>query len=65
MPRDDVLTAVHDVVSHALYQHTSLFYGRHLDQILLAALYGYCKVNRLPQVSYLLSINILYHYLLL
>jgi hypothetical protein len=45
-----VLAAVHEVLSHALYQHTHLFYSRHLDTLLLASLYGYCKVNRLHQV---------------
>ncbi|KAI8472814.1 MAG: hypothetical protein J3K34DRAFT_502383 [Monoraphidium minutum] len=52
MERDDVLAAVHDVVSHALYYETHLFYGRHLDQLLLAALYGYCKVNRLGSITF-------------
>ena len=33
MERDEVLTAVHDVVTHALYCETHLFYGRHLDQV--------------------------------
>jgi len=33
MERDEVLAAVHDVVSHALYEETHLFYGRHLDQV--------------------------------
>jgi retinoblastoma-like protein 1 len=28
-----------------LYDHTSLLYNRHLDQILLCAVYGVCKVN--------------------
>jgi retinoblastoma-like protein 1 len=32
MERDDVLAAVHEVVSHALYSETHLLYGRHLDQ---------------------------------
>lgn len=51
MERDDVVAAVHEVLSHALYNHTHLFYSRHLDTLLLASLYGYCKVNRLHQVS--------------
>ena len=36
----------YDVVQHALYDRTSLLYNRHLDQILLCATYGVCKVNR-------------------
>lgn len=31
----------------ALFEQTRLFYNRHVDQILLCALYGVCKVNRL------------------
>jgi hypothetical protein len=50
MEGEDVLAAVHEVLSHALYQHTHLFYSRHLDTLLLASLYSYCKVNRLHQV---------------
>jgi hypothetical protein len=50
MERDDVAAQVHEVLTHALYHHTHLFYSRHLDTLLLAALYGYCKVNRLQQV---------------
>ncbi len=52
MDRAEVLTLVYEVVAHSLHQHTCLFYGRHLDQILLSALYGFCKVNRLPQISF-------------
>ena len=38
------------VVEQLVYCHTRLLYGRHLDQTLLAALYGVCKVNGLKQV---------------
>ena len=34
------------VVSHVLYEHTWLLYNRHLDQILLCAVYGVCKSNK-------------------
>ena len=34
------------LVEHALYEHTSLLYNRHLDQVLLCAVYGACKVNK-------------------
>ena len=40
---------VSTVVQQLVYCHTHLLYGRHLDQILLAALYGVCKVNGLSQ----------------
>ncbi|KAF8058436.1 RBR2 [Scenedesmus sp. PABB004] len=52
MEREDVVAAVHEVLSHALHHHTYLFYGRHLDTLLLASLYGYCKVHRLNQVTF-------------
>ena len=32
------------MVQHVVYQQTHLLYNRHLDQILLSALYGICKV---------------------
>ncbi|KAF6261466.1 cyclin-like protein [Scenedesmus sp. NREL 46B-D3] len=52
MESEDVLAAVHEVLSHALYHHTRLFYSRHLDTLLLASLYGFCKVNRLQQITF-------------
>ena len=33
------------MVQHVVYQQTHLLYNRHLDQILLSALYGICKVR--------------------
>ena len=33
------------MVQHVIYNHTNLLYNRHLDQILLSALYGVCKVS--------------------
>lgn len=32
------------MVQHVVYQQTHLLFNRHLDQILLSALYGICKV---------------------
>ena len=40
------------VMHHVVYQQTHLLYNRHLDQILLSALYGVCKVNQLRLVSF-------------
>ncbi len=40
------LPQVYETVEHAVYAHTSLLYNRHLDQLLLSALYGFCKVRR-------------------
>lgn len=36
---------VYDTVEYALYMQTNLMYNRHLDQLLLSALYGFCKVR--------------------
>jgi retinoblastoma-like protein 1 len=41
----EVHQRVYETVEHALYSHTSLMYNRHLDQVILCALYGYCKVG--------------------
>ncbi|KAK9815768.1 hypothetical protein WJX72_009183 [[Myrmecia] bisecta] len=49
---DDILTQVYTIVEHVVYEHTSLLYNRHLDQVLLCAMYGVCKVNQLSQVSF-------------
>jgi len=38
------MVQVYTMVQHVVYQHTHLLYNRHLDQILLSALYGICKV---------------------
>ncbi len=43
---------IYETIEHALYHQTHLFYNRHIDQILLSALYGYCKVQKLQQVSF-------------
>ena len=32
------------MVHHVVYEHTTLLFNRHLDQLLLGALYGTCKV---------------------
>lgn len=55
MTREDVVAHVHELLAAALYQHTFLFYSRHLDTLLLASLYGYCKVNRLHKVGVAVS----------
>eukprot|EP00898_Chlorokybus_atmophyticus_P003593 jgi/Chlat1/4234/Chrsp27S04309 len=39
---------VYDSIRHALWKKTSLFYNRHLDQLVVSAIYGVCKVNQLP-----------------
>lgn len=41
----DLTKSAYELVSKVVYDHTSLLYNRHLDQILLCAVYGVCKVN--------------------
>jgi len=41
----DILRDVYALVEHVVYEKTSLLYNRHLDQVILAAVYGVCKVN--------------------
>ena len=33
------------LIEHVVYEQTNLLYNRHLDQIILSAVYGVCKVN--------------------
>ena len=40
----ELTKAAYDLVSRVVYEHTKLLYNRHLDQILLCAVYGVCKV---------------------
>nr|BAN18534.1 retinoblastoma-like protein [Yamagishiella unicocca]BAN18535.1 retinoblastoma-like protein [Yamagishiella unicocca] len=48
----EVSSKVYETIEYALYRQTHLFYNRHIDQIMLSALYGYCKVHKLAQVSF-------------
>ncbi|MEW5297065.1 MAG: hypothetical protein WDW36_000297 [Sanguina aurantia] len=48
----DVTTRVYEAIEFALYHRTQLFYGRHIDQIMLSALYGFCKVYGVPKVLF-------------
>ncbi|MEW5315772.1 MAG: hypothetical protein WDW38_007178 [Sanguina aurantia] len=48
----DVTTRVYEAIEYALYHRTQLFYGRHIDQIMLSALYGFCKVYGVPKVLF-------------
>jgi hypothetical protein len=48
----DILNKVYQVVRYAILEDTHLLYGRHLDQILLSALYGVCKVHRLDNITF-------------
>lgn len=53
------LAQVYETIEHALYHQTHLFYNRHIDQIMLSALYGYCKVHKLQQVRAILHCGLL------
>ncbi len=46
-----VFGSVRAVLEHALYFHTHLMYNRHADQLVLSALYGFCKVHKLDKVG--------------
>lgn len=48
---------VYHLMQHVIFQHTFLLYNRHLDQIMLSAIYGVCKVAQLKQISFKLIIN--------
>nr|ADI46925.1 MAT3m [Volvox carteri f. nagariensis] len=52
LDRVEVNAKVYETIEYALYNQTHLFYNRHIDQIILSALYGYCKVHKLVQVSF-------------
>lgn len=51
-PESCLFGQVYTMVSHVVSEHTCLLYGRHLDQIILCALYGVCKVNQLKQITF-------------
>lgn len=48
---------VYHLMQHVIFQHTFLLYNRHLDQVMLSAIYGVCKVAQLKQISFKLIIN--------
>jgi retinoblastoma-like protein 1 len=41
----DVIRDTYSLIEHVVYEQTNLVYNRHLDQIILAAVYGVCKAN--------------------
>ncbi len=48
---------VYHLMQHIVFKQTSLLYNRHLDQVLLSAVYGVCKVAQLKQISFKQIIN--------
>ncbi|GFR43170.1 hypothetical protein Agub_g4220 [Astrephomene gubernaculifera] len=52
LDRVEVNSKVYETIEHALFHQTHLYYNRHIDQVMLSALYGYCKAHKLAQVSF-------------
>ena len=46
---EDLCQAVHSLLLTALFEHTSLFYGRHADTLLICAIYGCAKAASWPR----------------
>lgn len=47
LKQPNVMDDVYKTVQHILFHETSLLFKRHIDQILLCAMYGVCKVKQL------------------
>ncbi len=45
---------VHRVFQHTLQRETSLFFNRHIDQLILCSIYGVCKVSPPPWFYHIL-----------
>ncbi len=45
---------VYRVFQHTLHRETSLFFNRHIDQLILCTIYGVCKVSPSPLFTYIL-----------
>jgi retinoblastoma-like protein 1 len=43
---NQVWEQVYRTMQHLLYKETSLFFNRHIDQLILCSIYGVCKVNK-------------------
>lgn len=41
-----LIERVYKVFQHALHHETSLFFNRHIDQLVLCSIYGVCKVSK-------------------
>ena len=44
-----IVNQIYHVMSYCIEKQPQLFFNRHLDQILLSAIYGVCKANRRPE----------------
>jgi retinoblastoma-like protein 1 len=47
-----LIERVYKVFQHALHHETSLFFNRHIDQLVLCTIYGVCKVDFLFERRY-------------
>jgi len=47
-----------EILEHAAYEQSHLFYNRHIDQIVLASLYGFCRVHKLDHISFRDIVNL-------
>jgi retinoblastoma-like protein 1 len=45
-----VYNSIMAVLEHTVFCQTHLLYNRHIDQLVLSALYGYCKVHKINKV---------------
>lgn len=52
LDRSTVIAEVYTMLHYCCFEVTSLLYGRHIDQLLLCAIYGVCKVHQLKQVTF-------------
>lgn len=52
LDRSTVLAEVYTMLHYCCFEVTCLLYGRHVDQLLLCAIYGVCKVHQLKQVTF-------------
>ncbi|CAL5223875.1 g6466 [Coccomyxa viridis] len=50
--KNSITVQVYTMVAHVITEQTNMMYGRHLDQVILCALYGVCKVNQLRQITF-------------
>ena len=45
LPSCRLCLQVYHMMQAVIFEHTALLYNRHLDQLLLSAIYGICKVE--------------------
>jgi retinoblastoma-like protein 1 len=58
----DVTRDIYALIEHVVYEQTNLVYNRHVDQIILASVYGVCKANSGTSANSLQFKDIIYQY---